>query len=202
MFIKVQNYYEITTAILCLEHVQKPVDVGGFSAMARKSFVRGIEKSRIIFSGFVAVLSIVFGKFCPVIKFKLLIHKAKRGEQTCGGLVPVLLPIQHLDRRVIRERFLYRVQDVAAILRGDVIISKPMCCFIEGHDFASFCLFDNGVDDLLLELFHFLFLLFLIIITLFRAGVKCFALVTSGAGLNVICVPDFRCKLRTPNQPQ
>ena len=29
MFIKVQNYYEITNAILRLEHVQKPVDVGG-----------------------------------------------------------------------------------------------------------------------------------------------------------------------------
>ena len=26
--------------------VQKPVDVGGFQAIARKSFVRGIEKSR------------------------------------------------------------------------------------------------------------------------------------------------------------
>ena len=47
-----QNYYEITNALLSLEHVQKPVYVGGFWALARKSFVRGIEKSRIIFSGF------------------------------------------------------------------------------------------------------------------------------------------------------
>ena len=47
MFIKEQNYYEITTALLSLEHVQKPVDVGGFWAMARKSFDAWDRKSRI-----------------------------------------------------------------------------------------------------------------------------------------------------------
>ena len=47
-----QNYYEITNALLSLDHVQNPVDVGGFSAMARKSFVHGIVKSRGITSGF------------------------------------------------------------------------------------------------------------------------------------------------------
>ena len=45
MFIKEQNYYEITTALLRLYHVQKPVDVGGFWALARKCFVHGIEKT-------------------------------------------------------------------------------------------------------------------------------------------------------------
>lgn len=49
---KAQNYYEITTAILSLEHVQKPVDVGGFWSLARKIFDTWIEKSRGISSGF------------------------------------------------------------------------------------------------------------------------------------------------------
>ena len=64
MFIKVQNYYEITTALLRLYHVQKPVDVGGFSAMARKSFANGIEKA----GGFPpALLSIRAGVKCLIL---------------------------------------------------------------------------------------------------------------------------------------
>ena len=137
-----------------------------------QSFAHGIVKSRMIISGFVAVISIVFDKFGPVIKFKLLIHKEKRGEQACSGLVSQLLVIDHLYRRVIRDGFFNRSQYVAAILRGYVLISKLLRCLVEGHDLTAAGLFYNGVYDLLLKLFHFLFLLFLIIISLFFPGVK------------------------------
>ena len=85
--------------------------------MTRKNILNHeIVKSRRTFPGFAIGLSIVFVKFGSVIKFKLLVHETKCGEQARGGLVPLLLVIQHLDRLVIREDFFHRSQYVAAVL--------------------------------------------------------------------------------------